>query len=74
MAIRCARIRMLQSLSGVRLIALQGELERTTKDGSERRSRGLECSLLCADLHSITLGLRSIAITETGTCGTDCET
>ena len=43
MALRCARMRMLQSLSGVRSIALQGALEHTAEDGSERRSRGLEC-------------------------------
>jgi hypothetical protein len=41
----------------VRSIALQGELECIAKEGSERRSRGLERSLLRADLGSIAHGL-----------------
>ena len=61
-ALRCARMMMQQSLSGVRSITLQGAFDRTAEKRSERRSRRLErSSLLCADLCSI-------AVTKTGTC------
>ena len=67
-------MRMQQSLSGVRSISLQGVHDRIAEDGRERRSRGLERSLLCADLHSITIGLRLSIVIETSTCGADRET
>jgi hypothetical protein len=64
-ALKCARMRMLQSLLGAHSIALQGALERTAEDGSERRSRGLDRNLLCACALDRTG--RSIAVIETST-------
>jgi hypothetical protein len=59
-ALRCARKRMQQSLSKVRLSV-------RPKMGVSHRSRGLERSLLCA-------AVRSIAVTRTGTYGPESET
>ena len=73
-ALRCTRMLLQQILLGVRSITLEGALNRTAEDGRERRTRGLERScLLCANLCSIAHRLRSIAVTETGTCGAERE-
>jgi hypothetical protein len=61
-------------LAQVRSIALQGALKRNVEDGSERRSRGLERSLLFADVRLLALKLRSIAITRNGSYKPEYET
>ena len=64
-------MRMQQSLSGVRSIALQGALDRIVKMRASAAAEGSSVAC-CADLRSIAIGLRSSVVIET-TYGADRE-